>query len=135
MTLFWFCLQIFWLTFSKIMVSLIEILAFLLSMHIISTDCYHVKCNFYEETRNLYIVGIISNEDFDNCGLKCGDYDLEILVYKDCWLGKILLPVNTLIVNYPNVKSICWQCEGYCALELSRLNIFGCDLGKRSPFI
>ena len=56
-----------------------------------------MECNFYEETKTLYIVGIISNEDFDNYGLKCGDYDLEILVYKDCWLGKILLPLNTYL--------------------------------------
>ena len=96
-------------------------------MHIVSTECYHIKCNFYEETRTLYIVGIISNEDFDNYGLKCEDYDLEIPVYKDCWLGKILLPLNRLILNCPNVKSIYWQCEGYCAHKITRLNIFGCN--------
>ena len=121
--------------FQEIMASLVEILMFLLSMYIVCTDCYHVRCNFYEETRTLYIVGLKSNEDFDNYGLKCGDYDLEILVYKECWLGKILLPVNRIMVNYPNVKEIYWQCEGYCTQEISRVNIFGCDSGKRTPFI
>ena len=92
---------------------------------------FHVECNYYEETEELIIDGIISNEDFENYGLKCGDHDVRTLKYVNCYLGTINLPLRKLQLSYPNLKQLYWRCEGYCVVKGTGIHVVGCDSGKR----
>ena len=68
------------------MASLIYILLIIVASKIVSS--YHVEFNYDEHTEVLSIVGLKSNQDFENYGLKCGDYKPRMLEYVRCYLGK-----------------------------------------------
>ena len=111
------------------MAYLVEIL-FIVSLYQSSIDCYHVECNFYKDTSHLHIVGLRSFEDFKNYGIKCGDYDIVTLVYEDCYLGQITLPLRNIILSYPNLRTLYWRCKGYCVHQDTRITVVGCSSGK-----
>ena len=98
--------------FIKIMASLIYILSLLIVSSKIVVS-YHVQCNYDEHTKVLSIVGLKSSEDFENYGIKCGDYNARTLEYVKCYLGKIKLPLKKVKVNYPTLRDLYWRCEGF----------------------
>ena len=105
-----------------------------------NTECYHVQCNYFEDTSTLYIVGLRTYEDFINYGIKCGDYNLEILIYEKCYLGKISLPLGDIIRNYPKLRTLYWRCDGHCDFSDTTITVVGCHSGNRygahsTPFI
>ena len=95
-----------------------------------TTNCYHVECNFHEETGTLHIVGLRSMQDFENYGEKCGDYDLDVLIYEKCYIGKIILPLRTILKNYAKLRILYWNCEGECEYSDSIVTVIGCNSGK-----
>ena len=102
-----------------------------LCLVITTTNCYHVECNFHEETGTLDIVGLRSMEDFEHYGEKCGDYDLDVLIYDKCYIGKIILPLRTIVRNYARLRFLYWNCEGDCDYSDSTVTVIGCTSGKR----
>ena len=79
----------------------------------------------------LHIVGLRTYEDFINYGIKCGDYDLDILIYEKCYLGKISLPHGDIIRNYPKLRTVYWRCEGHCDHLDTTVSVVGYNSGKR----
>ena len=75
-----------------------------------------------DSTNTLYIVGLRSVEDFKDYGVKCGDDTVIVLVYENCDLGKIKLPLRDLLKSYTKLRTVYWLCTG--------VNVFGCDSGK-----
>ena len=110
------------------MASIINVLLIIIGSEIVSS--YHIECNYDEQRHFLSIVGIKSSQDFEDYGLKCGDYEARTLEYVDCYLGKLRLPLKKLQLNYPNLREIYWRCDGQCIKEGSGIDVFGCDSGK-----
>ena len=77
------------------------------------------------------IVGLKSFDDFQNYGIKCGDYHVVALVYEDCYIGQISLPLMNIILSYPNLRIIYWRCKGYCVHPDTGITVVGCNSGKR----
>ena len=110
------------------MASLIYLLLIVLVSDIVTS--YHIECKYDEESQVLSIVGIKSIQDFQDYGIKCGDYMPRRLEYLECYLGEIRLPLKKLQLNYPSLREIYWRCAGYCITEGSGIDVFGCENGK-----
>ena len=74
------------------MASLIYLLLIVLVSDIVTS--YHIECNYDEKSQVLSIVGINSIQDFQDYGIKCGDYMARTLEYLECYLGEIRLPLK-----------------------------------------
>ena len=83
-------------------------------------------------TQQRYILLVLKTyEDFMNYGIKCGNYDLQILIYEKCYLGKISLPLGDIIRNYPKLRTLYWRCDGQCDFSDTTITVVGCHSGNR----
>ena len=62
-----------------------------------------------------------------------------IIRYSECYVGQVVLPVDSIVKNYPSMKTIIWDYEGLCTYaptdcsEGKRPTIHGCERGKTYP--
>ena len=75
---------------------------------------YDIQCNFRKNSEVGIISGFSGSDEFNDFLNRCGDEDIEIIRYYECYVGQLSLPVEKIIKNYPSVKMIIWDCNGLC---------------------
>ena len=74
----------------------------------------HVTCDFREDDKTMVIENLRSKLELEDYVLRCGEDNVIVLIYRDCYVGDILLPISKLVDNYPNLRTIYWNCVGTC---------------------
>ena len=97
---------------------------------------YHIQCIIRKNSEVGLISGFSGTEEFNDFLNRCGDEDIEIIRYSECYVGQLSLPIERIVKNYPSVKMIIWDCNGMCTYTHKECNedyfpiIRGCDMGK-----
>ena len=94
------------------------------------TNCYHVKCRFHKDSITGTVEGLEGYEEFKDFLNRCGDENIKILLYTNCYVGYLSLPVERIQVNYPSLKRLYWYCKGTCVYTRSAVYVEGCTEGK-----
>ena len=98
--------------------------------------CYHIECNFSKDSDIGVISGIRDIQEFIDFLNRCSDKEKLVIRYSDCYVGQVVLPVDSIVKNYPSVRIIIWDCEGLCTYaptdcsEGKQPTIRGCERGK-----
>ena len=92
--------------------------------------CYHVKCRFNKDSISGTLEGLEGYEEFNDFLNRCGDRNIKILTYKNCYVGYVSLPIERIQMNYPSLKRIYWSCKGLCVYMRSSVYVEGCTGGK-----
>ena len=91
-----------------------------------------VKCKGTNLGTTLEVSGFKNLATFEK--ITCKRNGVLALIFKDCSVEQIKLPIANLKKRYPFVRSIEWDCEGLCVyskLLYSKLRIKGnCREGK-----
>ena len=95
---------------------------------------YHVECLYEDKDETITIRGLESVIEFNEYLIRCGQTDAIVLIYDQCHVGNVMIPVQKIIKNYPKIRTIYWMCKGNCNYPSTYVGIFGCKPGTFSIY-
>ena len=130
--------QIFmFFTFNIMMMKIyLVLLCILIVVEYTCVCCYHIKCKFSKDSDIGVVLGIRDIQEFIDFLNRCNNKEKLVIRYSECYVGKVELPVDIIVKNYPSVRIIIWDCEGLCTYiptgcsEGKQPTIRGCQRGK-----
>ena len=69
-------------------------------------DGYHVICDYHETDKTMIIENLESKIEFNDYLLKCGQSEAVIVIYSQCYVGDIVIPINQILDNYPKLRTL-----------------------------
>ena len=96
---------------------------------------YHVKCRFPKGSIRGVLKGLEGYEECSNFLNRCGGENIKILIYENCYVGYLSLPIEKIQMNYPSSRRLYWLCKGTCVYMRSSVIMEGCTQGNFKIFI
>ena len=84
-----------------------------------------MKCRFSKDSITGFVEGLEGYEEFSDFLNRCGDGYIKILIYENCYIGYLSLPIEKIQLNYPSLKRIYWLCKGNCVYVKSSVFVEG----------
>ena len=89
-----------------------------------------MKCRFPKDSITGILEGLEGYEEFSDFLNQCGDGNIKILIYENCYVGYLSLPIEKIQMNYPSLKHVYWLCKGTCMYMRPIVFMQGCTQGK-----
>ena len=93
-------------------------------------SCYQVTCDYRMDDKTMVIAHLWTKVVFNDYLNRCGEENAIVLMYRQCYIGDIMIPISDILDNYPSLKTLYWNCKGNCNVPDTYVDIIGCTPGN-----